>query len=117
MLLLCVVDVETIMIMRNRNHVKQSLEVGITIDRIEEFFKRNILELSKGKETIDEKRMYLLRDVFELKADFEPTMNFLDSVIRVSHSVKVAFFSTMGTTSIADAAPAATCSLKALTCK
>jgi hypothetical protein len=61
-----------------------------------------------------------LRDVFELKADFEPTMNFLDSVIRVSHSVKVAFLSTMGTTSIADAAPAApaaTCSLKAVTCK
>jgi hypothetical protein len=62
----------------------------------------------------------LLREALPLKADFDPTMNFLDSVMHLSHSVKVACLLTIGTTSIADeaaAAPAATCCCKAATCQ
>lgn len=55
MFLLAVVLVEAFMIDWNLNNVEQSLEVRIAIGRIEELFKRNILELRMSKETVDEK--------------------------------------------------------------
>ena len=52
MLLLCVVDVETLMIKWNRNHVEKSLKIGIPVSSIEQLLERSLFELIKSVETM-----------------------------------------------------------------
>jgi hypothetical protein len=55
MSLLPVILIETFMILRDMDHVEKRLEVGIPIGWVKELFERNMLELSKSIEPIDEK--------------------------------------------------------------
>ena len=55
MVLLRVVQVESLMIIGNLDPVEKSLKVGIAIHRIKEVIKRSILELRKSEEPSHEK--------------------------------------------------------------
>ncbi len=53
--LVLVVDVETVVIGRNGDHVEKALKIGVPVNGAEQVFERNIMEHRNVVETVDEK--------------------------------------------------------------
>ncbi len=70
MRLLDVIEIEPFMVDGNLNLVEKRLEVGVPIERIEQLVERNILELRKSQEPVNEKPNVVIARFLGRKSTF-----------------------------------------------
>ena len=70
MRLLAVIEIEAFMVNGNLNLVEKRLEVGVPIERIEQLVERNIRELRKSQEPVNEKPNVVIARFLGTKSTF-----------------------------------------------